>query len=75
MDIPRPLVFIGIILLLGSWFVLVDRDRQSTREKIFLILAVVAIFATYRVMIGVPVNDIFTPIIKFFLEAPAPAYP
>lgn len=75
MYIPRPLVLIGIILLLGSWFVLVDRDRQSTSEKIFLILAVVAIFATYRVMIGVPVSDIFTPIIKFFLEPPAPAYP
>jgi hypothetical protein len=75
MYIPRPLVLIGIILLLGSWFVLVDRDRQSTREKIFLILAIIAIFATYRVMVGVPVNAIFTPIIKFFLEAPAPEYP
>ena len=68
-------MLIGIILLLGSWFVLVDRDRQSTREKIFLILAIIAIFATYRVMVGVPVNAIFTPIIKFLLEAPAPEYP
>jgi len=58
--IPQPLIILGIILLLGSWFLLVE--RQSFLEKIVIILGVAVIYVSFRLMIGTSLNQILTPL-------------
>ena len=57
-------LLILIILLLVSWFLIVE--RQSVFEKIFIILSIAVVYAAYRVLTGATPDQIFTPIITFF---------
>ena len=61
---PGSLMLFLVIFLLVAWFLIIE--RQSPFDKIFIILAVAVIFATYRVLTGIPTSQIFTPVINFF---------
>ncbi len=61
---PHGMVLILVCLALCSWFLIFE--RQNFTEKIFIIIVIVVIYATYRVLTGVPTDQIFTPIIMFF---------
>ena len=61
---PHGKVLILVCLALCSWFLVVD--RQNFMEKIFIIIVVIVIYATYRVLTGASTDKIFTPIIIFF---------
>lgn len=61
---PKSLIIILMVMSLGAWFFVVE--RQSFGEKIFIILCLLVVFATYRVLTGASMDQIFTPIISFF---------
>jgi len=61
--IPRPLIILGIVLLLASWFLLVE--RQNFWEKIGLIIGITFIYVSFRLMTGSNVAEILLPIIQF----------
>jgi len=61
---PKQLILILLIVLVCAWFFIVE--RQSVFEKIFIIVGLAVIYATYRVLTGVPTSQIFIPIINFF---------
>ena len=62
--IPRPMIILGIILLLASWFLLVE--RQNFWEKIGIIVGIVVIYVSFRLMTGSNVDQILLPFIQFF---------
>lgn len=61
---PHGMVLILVCLALCSWFLIVE--RQNFIEKVFIIIGIIVVYATYRVLTGVPTDQIFTPIIIFF---------
>ena len=60
MPIPKPIIIIGIILLLGSWLLL--GEKKSFMEKLALILGIVAIYVAYRLMSGATMEEILAPL-------------
>ena len=61
--IPRPMIVLGIVLLLASWFLLVE--RQNFWEKIGIIIGITVIYVSFRFMTGSNLDEILLPIIQF----------
>ncbi|MDP2654137.1 MAG: hypothetical protein Q8Q08_08915 [Candidatus Omnitrophota bacterium] len=59
---PRELIFVLIMMLLGAWF-LID-EKRSVVEKIFIVAAVLAIYISYRLMTGSSFDDIIAPLLS-----------
>ncbi len=62
--IPRPMIILGIILLLASWFLLIE--RQNFWEKIGIIFGVAFIYVSFRLMTGSNMDQVLLPFIQFF---------
>lgn len=55
----RTLIYIGVALLVGSWFVLVE--RPSFFEKIMIIAVVAGLYVGFRFMTGATLGEIIAP--------------
>lgn len=62
--VPKPMIIIGIVLLLGSWFLLVE--RQSFWEKIMIIAVIAVIYFSFQIMTGSTFEQAFAPIKYLF---------
>ncbi len=58
---PKNLIIIGVLLLLGSWFVL--GEKKSFWEKLAVVLAVVFVYVAYRLMSGATFEEIIAPLL------------
>ena len=57
---PKEIIFILAGLLIATWFLL--GENKTFWEKLGIIFTVVAIYAAFRYISGVPMEDIFAPI-------------
>lgn len=60
MEIPKSMIVIGVILLLGSWFLL--GEKKSFLEKLLLLAGILAVYASYRLMSGATMEQILAPL-------------
>jgi len=56
----RNLIFIGVGLVLFSWFVI--GEKRSVWDKIFILVAVVGVYVAYRLMGGATMEQIIAPL-------------
>ena len=59
---PKNLIIIGVLLLLGSWFVL--GEKKSFWEKLAVVLAVVFVYVAYQLMSGSTFEEIIAPLLQ-----------
>ena len=57
---PKQLIIIVAILLLGSWFVL--GEKKSFGEKLAIVFGIIAIYVAYRLMGGATFQEILAPL-------------
>lgn len=60
--IPRPMMLIGIVVLLWAWFLLVE--RQSFLEKIGIMTGLMFIYVAFRLITGANVDQILAPFLQ-----------
>lgn len=58
--IPKPMIQIGLVFLLASWFLLVE--RQNVWEKILLLFFAAVIYFSFRLMTGSTMDQALEPI-------------
>ena len=63
---PKKIIVIGIILLLGSWLVI--GEKRSPLEKIGLLLGVIAAYVGFRVLSGASLEQALAPLVFLFTE-------
>ncbi len=64
MHIPKPLIIVGTVILLGAWFLL-DSGR-SAFEKMVILSAVVFAYVAYPLVTGASIDEIMLPFIDLF---------
>lgn len=58
---PRKLIILGVILLLGSWFLL--GDRKTAWEKLLFLFTIVFVYMAWRLLIGDTFPEIIAPLL------------
>ena len=58
----RTIVFIGIGLLLGSWFLL--GEKKSPVEKLITLIVLVSIYVGFRLLNGASMDEILAPLLS-----------
>jgi len=59
---PRELIVIAVVLILGSWFLL--GESRSFAEKLMLLFGVIGIYVALRLMGGATFQDIIAPLLQ-----------